>query len=141
MAPTSDERREVAERLRDEADGFLRLENELGQLTIDLGDVNAVFQDVAHFTGLDGTVRTCVLLDTLADLIEPQKEGMCCNVSDDESVFKCSRCGCAVRLWAAEADAFENVTYGPTLTMPNGRGEKLSFCPNCGARVTRGGDG
>ena len=72
MTPTSDERREMAARLRDEAGGFRRLEKEWGhEPTIDLGDVTAVFQDVAHFAGLDGTVRTCVLLDRLADLIEP----------------------------------------------------------------------
>ena len=71
--PTSDERREVAARLRDEAGKFRRLEKEWGhEPTIDLGDVTAVFQDVAHFAGLDGTVRTCVLLDRLADLIDPE---------------------------------------------------------------------
>ena len=71
-APTSDARREVAARLRDEAGGFRRLEKEWGhEPTIDLGDVPAVFQDVAHFAGLDGTVRTCVLFDRLADLIDP----------------------------------------------------------------------
>ena len=69
------------------------------------------------------------------DIIDPEKEDTCCDVSDDENIFTCSRCGCTVRLWAAEADSFENVTYGPTLTMPNGRCEKLSFCPNCGARL------
>ena len=31
MAPTSDKRREVAARLRDEADGFRRLEKEVGE--------------------------------------------------------------------------------------------------------------
>lgn len=49
--------------------------------------------------------------------------------------FTCSQCGCIVRLRRAEADAFENVTYVPTLMMPNGRGRELSFCPNCGRKV------
>ena len=80
-----------------------------------------------------------VPLDSV-EFIEPEEEGTCCDVSDDGDFFTCSRCGCAVRLRSAEADAFENVTYGPTLTMPNGRGEKLSFCPHCGARVTSGGE-
>lgn len=72
MTFTSDERREIAARLRDEAGGFRRLEKVWGhEPTIDLGDVPAVFQDVAHFAGLDGTVRTCVLFDRLADLIDP----------------------------------------------------------------------
>lgn len=72
------------------------------------------------------------------DLIEPEEEDTCCDVSDYENIFTCSRCGCSVRLRSAKADAFENVTYGPTLTMPNGRGGELSFCPHCGARVVSG---
>ena len=113
-APTSDERREVAERLRDEAGGFRRLEKEWGhEPTIDLGDVTAVFQDVAHFAGLDGTVRTCVLLDRLADLIDPT----CHDFGGEEGTngegydFACSACG-----------------YVCDLAEPR-------FCPNCGARV------
>lgn len=71
----------------------------------------------------------------LADLIEPEEGDTCCNASDYENIFICSQCGCAVRLRSADADAFENVTYRPTLTMPNGRGRELSFCPNCGAVI------
>ena len=129
MAPTSDERREVAARLRDEADGFRRLENELGQLTIDLGEVTAVFQDVAHFAGLDGTVRTCVLLDRIADLIDPTCEVM--EVPDNDefmvrvvSGFVCKRCG-------HEAIVERNC---------DGSAEPPRFCPHCGARVTSGGE-
>lgn len=88
----SDERREVAKRLRDEAGEFRRLEKEWGhEPTIDLGDVTAVFQDVAHFAGLDGTVRTCVLLDRLADLIDPT----CRIVSGDADnhMPHCNLCG------------------------------------------------
>ena len=117
MTPTSDERREVAERLRDEAGGFRRLEKEWGhEPTIDLGDVPAVFQDVAHFAGLDGTVRTCVLLDRLADLIDPT-----CHIEDDDwasqqcmgPMLSCDRCG----------NAFPEIN-GP-----------YQYCPCCGARV------
>ena len=116
-APTSDERREVAERLRDEAGGFRRLEKEWGhEPTIDLGDVPAVFQDVAHFAGLDGTVRTCVLFDRLAALIDTT-----CHIEDDDWASKqcmgpmltCDRC----------ANAFPEIN-GP-----------YQYCPCCGARV------
>ena len=131
MSDISDERREVAERLRNEGRALTAIDMgvELASLTLD----DAI--GIEH----NATWEEC--FDRLADLIDPQKEDTCCNVSDDESVFKCSRCGCAVRLRSAEADAFENVTYGPTLTMSNGRGGELSFCPACGARVIGDGDG
>ena len=102
MSKISDERREVAERMRDEADVSRRLENELGQLTIDLGEVTAVFQDVAHFVGLDGTVRTCVLLDRIADLIDPAGDDTTFTLDeqskDGEEAYptrwwKCAMCG------------------------------------------------
>ena len=115
-APTSDERREVAERLRDEAGGFRRLGKEWGhEPTIDLGDVPAVFQDVAHFAGLDGTVRTCVLLDRLADLIDQtcKVEGSEPLYMDDETEFRLS-CG----------HVADMVTDCPP-----------AFCPECGAKV------
>lgn len=112
MAPTSDERREVAERLRDEADGFRRLENELGQLTIDLGEVTAVFQDVAHFAGLDGTVRTCVLLDRIADLIDPTCEAAYDNPFASDFNYRCMACG----------------EHFSTCGEPK-------YCPGCGGRI------
>jgi len=89
--------------------------------------------------GIDETEVFAVPLESV-EFIESEEEDTCCDVSDDGDAFTCSRCGCAVRLSSAEADAFENVIYGPTLTMPNGRSGKLSFCPNCGARVTSGGE-
>ena len=115
---TSDERREVAERLRDEAGGFRRLEKEWGhEPTIDLGDVPAVFQDVAHFAGLDGVVRNDELFDRMADLIDPT-----CDVVDVEKepggyqgTGLCSKCG--------------------ELLLP-----AFVFCPQCGSRVTNGGE-
>lgn len=126
----SDERREVARKLRREGCALTALDMgmELASLTLD----DAI--------GIEHNVTWEECFNRLADLIEPEEEDTCCNVSDDENVFTCSRCGCSVRLRSAKADAFENVTYRPTLTMPNCRGGKLSFCPNCGARVTRGGE-
>lgn len=120
MAPTSDERREVAERLR-------------GALT-----KNQMKRAIGLSTETDYMWQA--ICCRLADLIEPQKEDTCCDVSDDESVFECSRCGCVVRLRTCQADAFENVTYGPALMMPNGSGGKLSFCPHCGAMVVSDDD-
>ena len=123
---TSNERREVAARLREAA--------------IDDGHVGRPYGEQGFQVTLRRIIGTSnpmrkTLYARLADLIDTEEEDTCCDVSDDGDAFTCSRCGCAVRLSSAEADSFENVTYGPTLTMPNGRGEKLSFCPNCGARV------
>ena len=121
MTPTSEDRRDVAERLRHEADGFRRLENELGQLTIDLGEVTAVFQDVAHFAGLDGTVRTCVLLDRLADLIEPARLTTTIRViRGDENAAGDICCSC------------ESCNGGWHWSMYDAAPR---FCPKCGARV------
>lgn len=123
-----DERREVAWKLRK-----LASENQgtLGSMR----KMQEVMTQAQMITGTMHLPSVAHVLERYADLIEPEKEAMCCDVSDDESVFECSRCGCVVRLRSAEVDAFENVTYGPTLTMPNGRVGKLSFCPHCGAMV------
>lgn len=120
---SSDERREVAENLR---------------YLAEYGGVKYAEQfrdELAETLLVDEPQDSRMLLYALADLIEPQKEGMCCDASDDGNVFECSRCGCVVRLRTGQADAFENVTYGPTLMMPNGLGGKLSFCPHCGCSV------
>lgn len=68
---SSDERREVAERLRNEANGYRRNRAYRIRTEIDLGDVPGVFQDITHFCGLHGTVRCEDMLDRLADLIDP----------------------------------------------------------------------
>lgn len=123
---TDDERREVARAMRDWAGRYPKSDFTWGVL----GSVHY------RIDGVD--TRPCSnqeVLYMLADLIEPEEEDTCCDVSDDESVFKCSRCECTVRMLSAEADVFENVTYGPTLTIPNGRGGELRFCPNCGSRL------
>lgn len=116
---TSDERREVAKRLRDEAGGFRRFEKEWGyEPTTDLGDVTAVFQDVAHFAGLDGTVRTCVLLDRLADLIDRPTCHICETDHEFEDSVRCDRCRMTfMRPW-----------------------EPFKYCPECGARVVTDDD-
>ena len=135
MAPTSDERREVAGRLRSAAKTESGSPDYLWN-RLEIAVNGWRFGDVID----ESYVFYNSVLERLADLIESEEEDTCCDVSDDDDAFTCSRCGCAVRLSSAEADAFENVTYGPTLTMSNGRGEKLSFCPCCGARVTSGGE-
>lgn len=94
MATTSDERREVAARLREAAtddDGKRGFQVTLWRI---IGTSNP-----SRWT----------LYARLADLIDPEEEDTCCDVSDDGDFFTCSRCGCSVRLRSAESDAFENV--------------------------------
>lgn len=124
---TSDERRKVAEKLRDEADGFRRLEKEWGhELTIDLGDVPAIFQDITHFAGLDGTVRTCVLLDRLADLIDPT-----CHVIPGEEAVAELKDG--TRLTGVPLSCGHVVFGVSAKDMPK-------FCCECGSRITSGSE-
>ena len=121
MAPTSDERREVAERLRKEANGYRRNRAHGVRTEIDLGDVPGVFQDMTHFCWLHGTVRCEDMLDRLADLIDPT-----CHIEDDDwasqqcmgPMLSCDRCG----------NAFPEIN-GP-----------YQYCPCCGARVVERGE-
>lgn len=120
-APTSEERREVAERLRKEANGYRRNRAHGVRTEIDLGDVPGVFQDMTHFCWLHGTVRCEDMLDRLADLIDPT-----CHIEDDDwasqqcmgPMLSCDRCG----------NAFPEIN-GP-----------YQYCPCCGARVVERGE-
>ena len=109
MTPTSDERREVAERLRKEANGYRRNRAHGVRTEIDLGDVPGVFQDMTHFCWLHGTVRCEDMLDRLADLIDPT----CHLLPSSDGGFGCDRC----------------YTWFPSMK------EKTNYCPRCGARV------
>lgn len=107
MAPTSDERREVAERLKEYATGF------------DFGDSNpwwyvqkAVFGDViAH--------DTSDAFALLADLIDPT-----CEVNSVET--------CCNELGQLEGWEFR-LTCGHSVKRPYN--EAPAYCPHCGARV------
>ena len=121
MEQTSEERREVAERLRKEANGYRRNRAHGVRTEIDLGDVPGVFQDMTHFCWLHGTVRCEDMLDRLADLIDPT-----CHIEDDDwasqqcmgPMLSCDRCG----------NAFPEIN-GP-----------YQYCPCCGARVVERGE-
>ena len=120
-APTSEERREVAARLRKEANGYRRNRAHGVRTEIDLGDVPGVFQDMTHFCWLHGTVRCEDMLDRLADLIDPT-----CHIEDDDwasqqcmgPMLSCDRCG----------NAFPEIN-GP-----------YQYCPCCGSRVVERGE-
>jgi hypothetical protein len=104
MAPTSDERREVAARLRKAA--------------VDDGHVGRPYGGQGFQVTLRRIIGTSnpkrpTLYARLADLMDPT-----CEIVSFEGIRlpRCSRCGQPIlKPW------------------PN-------FCPNCGARVTRGGE-
>lgn len=105
MAPTSDERREVARILR----WVASLHGNVAYVTVERM-LNLDYSD-----GFGGGAVTSESVRRLADLIDPT----CHVVPFDEESMRlphCSRCGQPMlKPW------------------PN-------FCPDCGARVTRGGD-
>lgn len=125
MAPTSDERREVAERLRAYPLELAKAEHK-GKDPLQLpADVMYDLMDIA---GVGEDFDS--LLPSLADLIDPTCEAM--EVPDNDefmvrvvSGFVCKRCG-------HEAIVERNC---------DGSAEPPRFCPHCGARVTGGGEG
>lgn len=101
--PTSDERREVAERLRGYSNDVLKD-----------GSLLRTFKDV---TGA-GSWRS--VLDRLADLIDPT-----CEMVVKNGHACCGRCGHRL---ADECEVEEDYY------------EFRPFCPNCGSRITSGGE-
>ena len=118
--PTTDERREVAARLREEAElhkeGFdpLALIDCLG---IDID--GELFNDGWHRYPERITFETW---QRLADLIEPE-ERTCSNEAASNDYFACSGCGMEVDLYN-DYGGFSNYAYGD-----------WNYCPNCDAKV------
>ena len=107
--PTNDERREVAEIMRDGARFSVSSCAVAARLGFDCEEYESCAmceQELAY---------------RLADLIEPEPEKMCRNEATG-SDFKCSECGCSVVGSAYWTEA--NICNGD-----------WNFCPNCGAKV------
>ena len=119
MAPTSDERREVAARLRAYPLELVKTEHKCKdplQLPAD------VMYDLMDIAGVGEDFDS--LLPALADLIDPTCH-MTREYADTElgRVFQgwlCDECMCTADVLDAS--------------------EPPEYCPHCGARVTRGGD-
>lgn len=78
---TNNERRSVAQMLRNDADGGT------------LPHMNFL-QAISYDIGSDGSVEGT--LNRLADLIEPMPKPVCRDASDVVGRFKCSECGCVI---------------------------------------------
>lgn len=117
MAATSDERREVAEKLRHASHTDANLDVTIAIAILDtIGEVHRPIAAV------------------VADLIDPTCHIVC--VDDtyntpetgrvDEWHYECSKCG--IELDDNDTDAMDSGA------------KPFDYCPNCGARITGGGD-
>ena len=127
MVPTSDERREVAARLRSGIvarnipEAYVAIVQSIGVrpcLLLHDGESGDRFDRSAYE----------LALSRLADLIDPTCHDTLPATWD---TFECSECGTQ---WAVSP-----VYIGPDGTTEHDT-EKPSYCPNCGARVTSGGE-
>jgi hypothetical protein len=142
MTATSDERRDVAARMRKLPSDIYPAIKEWAK---DGLFVDANLSDEADYSQIHNAVLGCFpaeymhpgdykeLHDRLADLIEPEPERTCSDVGDG-SEFKCSECGCKVARHASFPDAFENPNCGAAVTL-GGREAEIRHCPNCGAEL------
>ena len=122
MTPTSEERREVAERLR-----VTKAEcDERGYPWM----VEDLLQTLGFETYEDGDD---FIFDLLADLIDPTCRDMGGSVPG-VSAFECSRCGALLNVCDGGGLRVAGHYYDDT---PN---VSISYCPNCGARVVRDND-
>lgn len=116
---TSDERRDVAENLRDIDGAWPTLVDDLEEDPLRFGGL--------AMAGILACVDDRAVFRRLANLIDPT----CEDVSDlDRESFKCSRCG--YRLMALCQDP-----SGAVLVSTDGLVAEFQYCPNCGARVVR----
>lgn len=112
MAPTSEERREVAEDLRHLTIGHYVQYKE--QFFDELAEVVVGFEDYHDFD---------VVLEKLADLIDPT----CRNtLPQNWGTFECSECGAQFEVSSVFMTESGNDDSEPII--PN-------YCPECGARV------
>ena len=117
--PTNEERREIAASLRSvtEEERKLCFTEEI------LAGCIGTRQCLNEY---DGTLDEWLILQRLADLIEPEPERTCKNVAANADDFCCSECTAFAR--GAMIDDFD--CWYPI-------GKVLVHCPNCGARVKR----
>lgn len=110
---SNDERREVAARLRD----YESLREAFMKSPL------CAFLDAL---GVEGYIDWNGVINILADLIEPEQERICRNVSENPDDFYCSEC-----------TAFIRGTMVDDLYFCHPIGKVISHCPNCQSKVMR----
>lgn len=116
---SNEERREVAERLREREHGWRKMGTHISVIP----DMPATqFEDIAALLGFNGWILDADIFARLADLIDPTCEmedagDVPASVKDNLSTFFCSECG---------APVYNDMSP--------------SYCPYCGARVVRDDD-
>lgn len=121
---SNEERREVAERLRNDL-RYMRKSKMFEDDLDALGCGNRAYRNIAASVeqyGNDTKSNYVHIVERLADLIEPTTCTVRMGVTGHIGV--CMRCGAMVEMSTAVFDAIEAL---PT-----------RYCPNCGARVTGG---
>lgn len=121
MAPTSDERREVAERLREcarEVNGTRDFSMYLSHW-VGIDDADRTDDEGKHFTVKANRGEAERTLEKLADLIDPT-----CTV--ESSIFD-DTCKCESPAWEYRLSCGHWLDWGDS--------EPPSYCPECGARV------
>lgn len=127
MVCASDKRREVAARLRAEAESWRSYREDDNAFCMnDCEFTEAILEDF-DFTDMD--MPAYEVFDQMADIVD---RPTCHDVADfDRESFKCSRCGFRVLSIDGAPDAAKLVgTKGGVVD--------FGYCPNCGAMVTEG---
>lgn len=128
MKPTNEERKEVAARLRETSDEI--------RYWLDTNPywyvMKCVYGDVKIHDDNE-------LFYLLADLIEPEPERTCHNLSEfqDCDCFTCSNCGESYEMRRLEYDIDEYCTLDDAIKALDydGCDCDVRYCPNCGAEV------
>lgn len=117
---STDERREVARRLREAASYYETMERDVD------------FYPVESALGLKPAGETAYAPESvrsLADLIEPEPERTCRNLSDN-GWFTCSECGAYGAAYGSSYVDGDGKRWYTTANPP-----QLNYCPSCGAKV------
>lgn len=141
---TNEERREVARKLRESRESVWDFRKELSDEGAyihcdDQADYYLICKSVTGYIPCE-YMHPCdyaELHDRIADLIEPEPERTCHDVTPWGDFFTCSECNGQVMLrpdvrWPEDG----KILRTPTLIDGEGLGMRAPrFCPNCGAKV------
>lgn len=141
---TDEERREIARKLRESRESAFDYRGQLEEVGINLfcfdqADYYLICKAACGFLPAEH-MHTCDYAefhDRLADLIDPEPERTCHDVTPWGDFFTCSECNGQIMLrpdvrWPDDG----KILRTPTLIDGEGLGMRYPrFCPNCGAKV------